>query len=386
MGLTRDDRGVATYTVDDAPTRNALGTAALRDLDQALAELAVDPSVRVIVLTGAGTVFSSGADRSELGDRGLIDSSTRLLSQILTRIERSPAPVVARVNGAAIGAGLAIAAAADIAIAAEEAFFVLPEVRFGLVAAPAAAACLARMGQTAGLDLLLTGRRCAAAEAARLHLVAAAVPRADLDAAVAAVITDLLEGDPMALRATRQLVRQLTAPPMAERLRIARAAAESATTEPAITEPAATEIGDVGLIAVALGRPHRVDGIVEHGDHRGRTLGFPTANLSFDRFAPVPADGIYAGRAVFLDEWWQVDESAPLGPAAISVGTNPTFGRRQRRVEAHILDFDGDLYGRRVGIEFTRRLRGMIKFDDAPALVEQMKLDVAHVRRAMAAG
>ena len=370
MGLTRDDRGVASYTVDDAPTRNALGTAALRDLDQALADLAADPSVRVVVLTGAGTVFSSGADRSELGDPALIESSTRLLSRILTRIEDSPAPVVVRVNGAAIGAGLAMAAAADIAVAAEEAFFVLPEVRFGLVAGPAAAACLTRMGQTAGLDLMLTGRRFDAAEAARLHLVAAVAPRAGLDAAVEAVITDLLQGDPMALRATRHLVRRLTGAPMHERLQIAGLAAA----------------GDVTPVQNALGRLHRIDGIVEHGDHRGRTLGFPTANLSFDRFAAVPADGIYAGRAVFLDEWWQVDESSPLGAAAISVGTNPTFGRRQRRVEAHILDFDGDLYGRRVGIEFISRLRGMIKFDDAAALIAQMKQDVARAREILLAG
>ena len=400
MGLTRDDRGVATYTVDDAPTRNALGTTALREVDRALAGLAGDPSVRVIVFTGAGTVFSSGADRSELGDPALVEASTRLLSQILVRIEDSPAPVVARVNGAAIGAGLAIAAAADVAVAAREAFFVLPEVRLGLVPGPAAAACLARMGQTAGLELLLTGRRFDADEAAQLHLVSAVTPRADLDAAVQAIINDLLEGDPMALRATRRLVRRLTGPPMAERLRAARFTA----TAPAggydgrgardvhdtpdgkdadddhHSQDAGPESGDVTLTVPALGRPHRVDGIVEHGDHRGRTLGFPTANLSFDRFAPVPEDGIYAGRAVFLDEWWQVDESSPLGAAAISVGTNPTFGRRQRRVEAHILDFDGDLYGRRVGIEFTRRLRGMVKFDDAAALVAQMKQDVAQAR------
>jgi enoyl-CoA hydratase/carnithine racemase len=368
MGLTRDDRGVVTYTMDDAPTRNALGTAALLDIDRVLADVAADPSVRVVVFTGAGAVFSSGADRSELGDPAMIESSTRLLSQILTRIEELPAPVVCRVNGPAIGAGLAIAAAADIAIAAEDAFFVLPEVRFGLVPGPAAAACLARMGQTAGLDLMLTGRRCGAAEAARLHLVARVVPRAELDESVGAVIADLLAGDAAALAATRRLVRRLGGPGMGERLRIARAVAEPA------------ETGDAGLAMAALGRPHRIDGVVEHGDHRGRTLGFPTANLNFDRFAAVPADGIYAGRALALDDWWQVDESASLGPAAISVGTNPTFGRRRRRVEAHILDFDGDLYGRRVGIEFTTRLRGMIKFDDAAALIAQMKLDVAQAR------
>jgi riboflavin kinase/FMN adenylyltransferase len=145
------------------------------------------------------------------------------------------------------------------------------------------------------------------------------------------------------------------------------------------------EAGDVALAESALGRRHRIDGIVEHGDHRGRALGFPTANLSFDRLAAVPADGIYAGRAVFLDEWWQTDESAPLGAAAISVGTNPTFGRRQRRVEAHILDFEGDLYGQRVGIEFSHRLRGMIRFDDATALIAQMKRDVEQAREILSA-
>ena len=121
--LARDERGVVTYTVDDVPTRNALGTAVLLDIDRVLADVAADPSVRVVVFTGAGAVFSSGADRSELGDPALIELSTRLLSQILTRIEESPVPVVCRVNGPAIGAGLAIAAAADISVAAEEAFF-----------------------------------------------------------------------------------------------------------------------------------------------------------------------------------------------------------------------------------------------------------------------
>ncbi|WIX84066.1 bifunctional riboflavin kinase/FAD synthetase [Amycolatopsis carbonis] len=140
------------------------------------------------------------------------------------------------------------------------------------------------------------------------------------------------------------------------------------------------EAGDVALARDALGRAHRVDGVIEHGDHRGRTLGFPTANLSFDRFAAVPADGVYAGRAVFLDEWGQADESVPLGAAAISVGTNPTFDVKQRRVEAHILDWNQDLYGRRVGLEFDRRLRGMVRFDGVDALVAQMKLDVEQAR------
>ena len=139
------------------------------------------------------------------------------------------------------------------------------------------------------------------------------------------------------------------------------------------------EAGIVALAARQLGRPYRLDGVVVHGDHRGRELGFPTANLGFDPVAVVPADGVYAGRVVLLGEPGQAGERG-LGSAAISVGTNPTFDGRERRVEAHILDFDGDLYGRRVGVEFTRRLRGMLRFDGIPALIEQMRRDCEQAR------
>lgn len=222
LALARDERGVVTITVDDAPTRNALGTAALADIDAALAALAADPSVRVLVLTGAGTVFSSGANRAELGDPAAVARSTQLLSGVLARIDDSPVPVVARVNGAAFGAGLAAVAAADIAVAASDAVFGLPEVRFGLVAGPAAATCVARIGRTAGLDLLLTGRRLGAVEALRIGLVTSLADRADLDSAVEAVLADLLAGDYHALAATRRLVRQLTPPPLAQSLAMAR--------------------------------------------------------------------------------------------------------------------------------------------------------------------
>ena len=137
--------------------------------------------------------------------------------------------------------------------------------------------------------------------------------------------------------------------------------------------------------AHALGRPHRVDGIVERGDQRGRELGFPTANLRTDAWTAVPADGVYAGRVFRLDEWGRTMPGPPLGVAAISVGTNPTFEVRQRRVEAFVLDFDGDLYGDALGVEFVERLRGMEKFDAVDALVVQMtEDDVARTRSVMA--
>jgi riboflavin kinase/FMN adenylyltransferase len=138
--------------------------------------------------------------------------------------------------------------------------------------------------------------------------------------------------------------------------------------------------GDVATAAQVLGRPHRVDGVVERGDQRGRELGYPTANLRTDAWAAVPADGVYAGRVVRLDEWGRTVPGGLLGTAAISVGTNPTFEVRQRRVEAYILDFEGDLYGANVGVEFLERLRGMEKFASVTALVEQMADDVARTR------
>jgi riboflavin kinase/FMN adenylyltransferase len=148
---------------------------------------------------------------------------------------------------------------------------------------------------------------------------------------------------------------------------------------------ALVEAGLVALAAERLGRPYRLDGVVVHGDHRGRELGFPTANLSFIPFAAVPADGIYAGRVLLISEH-PLDGRVravrePLGLAAISVGTNPTFDGRERRVEAHILDFDGDLYGARIGVEFIARLRDMLRFDGVQALIDQMRLDVAQARQ-----
>ncbi len=144
------------------------------------------------------------------------------------------------------------------------------------------------------------------------------------------------------------------------------------------------QAGDLRAAAAALGRPHRVDGVVERGDRRGRELGFPTANLRADAWAAVPADGVYAGRVVRLDEWGRTLPDATLGTAAISVGTNPTFEVRQRRVEAYVLDFDADLYGDALGLEFVERLRGQERYDSVEALVTQMHADVERTRQLMA--
>ena len=136
----------------------------------------------------------------------------------------------------------------------------------------------------------------------------------------------------------------------------------------------------MGRAAEVLGRSHRVDGVVERGDQRGRELGYPTANLRTEEWAAVPADGVYAGQVVRLDEWGRTVDGPSLGDAAISVGTNPTFDVRKRRVEAYLLDFSGDLYGAAIGVEFEQRLRGMERFDRVEDLVRQMDADVERTR------
>ena len=132
--------------------------------------------------------------------------------------------------------------------------------------------------------------------------------------------------------------------------------------------------GDVAGAAAMLGRPHEVRGPVEHGDGRGRLLGFPTANVSVPENICLPADGVYAGT------FSAADGAARL--AAISVGRRPTFYAEagMSLVEAYVLDFDGDLYGQQARVRFTHRLRGQERFDEVDDLVAQMHRDVEKVR------
>jgi riboflavin kinase/FMN adenylyltransferase len=137
--------------------------------------------------------------------------------------------------------------------------------------------------------------------------------------------------------------------------------------------------GDMVSATRALGRPHRVDGIVVRGDRRGRDMGYPTANVESPPFTAIPADGVYAGHLVTRDPRSGV--SRERFPAAISVGSNPTFQGSRRTVEAFVLDYDGDLYGEHVGVEFVERLRPMAAFPDVDALLVAMAKDVQDTRR-----
>jgi riboflavin kinase/FMN adenylyltransferase len=126
--------------------------------------------------------------------------------------------------------------------------------------------------------------------------------------------------------------------------------------------------GELEGAAAVLGRPPEVEGIVVRGDGRGRELGFPTANLAVPDDLLVPPDGVYAG--------WSRNR-----PAAVSIGTNPHFDGVERRVEAHLLDFDGDLYGGRLLVELWSRLREQRRFDSLEELVEAIGADVDETRR-----
>ncbi len=141
---------------------------------------------------------------------------------------------------------------------------------------------------------------------------------------------------------------------------------------------AALAAGDLAAANRMLGRAHEVRGSVRTGDRRGRELGFPTANVAVPERMALPADGIYAG--------WYERPDGSTHPAAISLGRRPTFYAEQAAslLEAHLLDFTGDLYGEEARVRFVARLRGEERYDTVDALVEQMGKDCQAAREALA--
>jgi riboflavin kinase/FMN adenylyltransferase len=139
---------------------------------------------------------------------------------------------------------------------------------------------------------------------------------------------------------------------------------------------ACIDAGDVEAAAAALGRPHRIEGVVVHGYRRGRELGFPTANIASPPYTALPADGVYAGRFVIGGRHL---------PSAVSVGSNPTFSGTVRTVEAYVLDVDEDFYGHEVVDDLVARLRGQERYDDLEALIAAIENDVARTRAVLGA-
>jgi riboflavin kinase/FMN adenylyltransferase len=139
----------------------------------------------------------------------------------------------------------------------------------------------------------------------------------------------------------------------------------------------ALEAGDVSAATDLLGHTYDLVGEVVHGDARGRTLGFPTANLRVDPLKLVPADGIYAVRA------WRARTPEVVWMGAASIGIRPVFGGRERVIEVYLLDVHPDLYGEALYVTFVQRLREERDFPSIEALVAQMEHDVAAARRAL---
>ena len=134
--------------------------------------------------------------------------------------------------------------------------------------------------------------------------------------------------------------------------------------------------GNMSVCPELLGRNHELSGVVVLGDQRGRTLGFPTANVEVDSQLLLPGDGIYATWAIIDGQRHQ---------SATSIGVRPTFNLTQRLVEVFVMDFSGDLYGKTVGVEFIKKVRDQEKFDGLDALIKQINQDVDDCRQVLAA-
>lgn len=226
-GLVRSDRAgaVATITLDSPANRNALSSGLLIELHAALASALSDAVVRVIVLTGAGPAFCSGADLKE--SRTSPGAAPELFPNVLQLIWDSPKPVVCRVNGSARAGGIGLIAACDIAVAAQSATFAFSEVRIGATPAIIAVTCLRRMEPRAAGEYFLTGEAFDAQRAMEIGLLTRAVPETELDEQTSRYAGLLLRGAPGALGVTKTVLHEAGTLPVADGLaRMAKLSAE----------------------------------------------------------------------------------------------------------------------------------------------------------------
>lgn len=194
--------------------RNAFNERMVAEIHAALDALNTDPRVRVIVVTGAGSVFSAGADVDWMQRLGQADYETNYqdalnLARMLDALAECPKPTVARVNGPAVGGGTGLAAACDIAVADPAAFFSFSEVKIGLVPACIAPYVIRKVGEGRARELFITGRRIAAVEAERLGLVNKVASPSGLDDEVKGLLEQLLDAGPSAVTAAKRLVRDV---------------------------------------------------------------------------------------------------------------------------------------------------------------------------------
>jgi methylglutaconyl-CoA hydratase len=211
--------GVVRLTLNRPDVHNAFDDRLIAELTQALESLGEDDGVRAVVLTGAGKSFSAGADLNWMrrmaghsDEENLADA--RALARLMQTLNELPKPTVARVNGAALGGGTGLVACCDIAIASDKASFGTTEARLGIIPAVIGPYVIAAIGPRQAKRLMLTGERIPASEAARIGLVHEVAPAEGLDAAINAVLDDLLRCGPKAIAAAKRLVRDLTGRPI----------------------------------------------------------------------------------------------------------------------------------------------------------------------------
>ncbi|PYQ50823.1 MAG: enoyl-CoA hydratase [Acidobacteria bacterium] len=208
--LVESRDGVAFVTINRPEKLNALNDRTIEELDAAFAAIGADPQTRGVVLTGAGEkAFVAGADIGELATQSPVDGKARSLrgQRVLDRIERLGKPVVAAVNGFALGGGCELAMACHVRIASENARLGTPEVKLGLMCGYAGTQRLPRLvGKGRALEMLLTGEMVDAQEAARIGLVNRVVPREKLLAEAEALLRAMLANGPLSLRFTLEAV------------------------------------------------------------------------------------------------------------------------------------------------------------------------------------
>lgn len=207
--------GVTTVTLADVENRNALGAELVQSLFDALARANADPSIRAVVLTNEGSTFCAGANLKEQR-KGSGQTGGATFVDVLRAIQTSPTPVLGRIAGHVVGGGNGLAAALDIAIAADDVKFGFTEVRLGVAPAIISVVCLPKMRRGEAMEVFLRGNRFPAARAAELGLIARAVPASELDAAVADVVRDIRRGGPGALGFAKRLVYEVPAMEQAE--------------------------------------------------------------------------------------------------------------------------------------------------------------------------
>jgi len=213
--LTERDGPILRITLNRPEIRNAFDEEVIASLTTIASAAAQDQQLRAVVLAGSGKAFCAGADVAWMAKAVAYTHQENLsdaedLARMLERLDALPVPVIARIQGAALGGGVGLAAVCDIAIAADDAVFALSEVKLGILPAVVAPYVLRKIGVSAARELFLSGRRFGAARAKEIGLVHEVVPAAELDATVASRVSEILHAGPRGLAMAKALIREIT--------------------------------------------------------------------------------------------------------------------------------------------------------------------------------